>query len=151
MEYLDLIRKPGVDENKEVERLYFKLNKLIDALDERELPEEFIRAVNREIEDINAFSGPNRGLIRLMRRIESNILQMAEKHFGLVPKNYYQNKWLALGLAVFGIPLGVILGMTLGNMAFIGVGLPLGMVFGMAVGSSMDKKAAAEGKQLDLG
>jgi len=37
----------------------------------------------------------------------------------------------------------------MGNMAFLGTGIPLGMVIGMAVGSGMDKKAAAEGRQLD--
>ena len=65
-------------------------------------------------------------------------------------KNHYRNTWLALGMAAFGIPLGVAFGTSSGNMGLIGIGLPIGMVIGMAVGSGMDKKAVESGRQLDL-
>ena len=67
-----------------------------------------------------------------------------------MPKKHYRNTWLAVGMAAFGIPLGLAFGATLGNMAFLGIGLPIGMVFGMSVGTNMDKKAFEEGRQLDL-
>jgi hypothetical protein len=35
-------------------------------------------------------------------------------------------------------------------MAFLGVGLPIGMAIGLAVGTGMDKKALAEGRQIDI-
>jgi hypothetical protein len=35
-------------------------------------------------------------------------------------------------------------------MAFLGIGLPIGMAVGSALGSGMDKKALAEGRQLDI-
>ncbi len=57
---------------------------------------------------------------------------------------------MALELAVFGLPLGVVFEASFGNMAFIGIGLPLGLVIGMAVGTGMDNKALEERIQLDL-
>ncbi len=66
----------------------------------------------------------------------------------IVPKNAYRNRWLAIGMVVFGMPMGAAYGVSMGNMAFIGVGIPIGMVFGMAIGARMDKKAAKEGRQL---
>jgi hypothetical protein len=53
---------------------------------------------------------------------------------------------MAIGMAVFGIPLGVVFGMSPGNMAFIGIGLPIGL----GVGSEKDKKAFREDRQLDI-
>jgi hypothetical protein len=78
------------------------------------------------------------------------LIKLIEKEVKLVPKNYYRNLWLTLGMAGFGIPIGVAFGASLGNMAFIGVGLPIGLAFGIALGTGMDKKALAEGRQLDL-
>jgi hypothetical protein len=48
----------------------------------------------------------------------------------------------------FGLPLGVAFGISIGNIGLLGLGLPIGMAIGLAVGTSMDKKAAAEGRQL---
>ena len=65
-------------------------------------------------------------------------------------KNHYRNTWLALGMAAFGIPLGVAFGMSLRNLAFLGIGLSIGLAIGIAVGTGMDKKAFEEGRQMDL-
>jgi hypothetical protein len=35
-------------------------------------------------------------------------------------------------------------------MAFIAIGLPIGMVIGIGIGTGMDKKALAEGRQIDV-
>lgn len=68
----------------------------------------------------------------------------------LVPKNYYRHLWIGVGMAAFGIPIGVTFGSVLGNMGLLGAGLPLGIAMGAGVGARMDKKAAEEGRQLDL-
>ena len=57
---------------------------------------------------------------------------------------------MALGMAAFGVPLGVAFGTSLDDMSFLAIGLPIGMVIGLAVGSGMDKKALEEGRQLDV-
>jgi hypothetical protein len=53
-------------------------------------------------------------------------------------------------MSIFGAPIGVALGISLGSMAFLGLGLPIGMIVGIAVGTNMDRKAKAEGRQLDV-
>ncbi len=58
--------------------------------------------------------------------------------------------WLALGMSAFGIPIGVAIGLSVGNPGLLATGLPIGMGIGMAVGASMDKKAKETGKQLDV-
>ena len=85
-----------------------------------------------------------------LRKTQTSILSKIEKELKLVTKNHYRNTWLAVGMAAFGIPLGVAFGASLGNMAFLGIGLPIGMIIGMAVGTNMDTKAFDEGRQLDL-
>ncbi|MBK8045016.1 MAG: hypothetical protein IPK21_21620 [Haliscomenobacter sp.] len=57
---------------------------------------------------------------------------------------------MSLGMAAFGLPIGVAFGMSLGNIGLLGSGLPIGLAIGVALGSGLDKKAFKEGKQLDL-
>jgi hypothetical protein len=57
---------------------------------------------------------------------------------------------MALGIAVYGVPLGLAFGVSLDNMAFLGIGIPIGLAIGIGVGNGMDKKALKEGRQLDL-
>jgi hypothetical protein len=68
----------------------------------------------------------------------------------LVPKDYYRSLWMTLGMSAFGIPMGVVFGISMGSMAYLGIGLPIGLVIGIAVGTAMDKKALEEGRQLDV-
>lgn len=57
---------------------------------------------------------------------------------------------MALGMVVFGLPLGIAFGTILDNIGLLGIGLPIGMVIGLAVGTGMDKKAKEEGRQLNI-
>ena len=57
---------------------------------------------------------------------------------------------MVLGMSAFGIPMGVLFGLSIGNMGMLGIGLPIGMAIGVGLGSSMDKKAYNEGRQLDF-
>ncbi|PHN04033.1 hypothetical protein CRP01_24435 [Flavilitoribacter nigricans DSM 23189 = NBRC 102662] len=106
--------------------------------------------INTEINDINTFPGEGKDLKRKIRAVRTSILKIVEKELKLVPRNYYRNQWMALGMSVFGIPLGVVFGSALGNLAFLGIGLPIGMSIGLAVGTNMDQKAQKEGRQLDV-
>lgn len=53
-------------------------------------------------------------------------------------------------MAIVGRPLGVAVGASLRDMAFLAIGRPIGMVIGMDNGAGMDKKAGEEGRQLDF-
>ena len=145
-----LIQRPDFAGDKRVELAFWQAVRLTDLLRSREIPYHTAETINAQISTINAFPGQSREITKMIRNFTSSTITLLEKELKLVPKNYYQNQWLAIGMAAFGIPLGVAFGTSLGNMAYLGIGLPLGLAIGMAVGSGMDKKAATEGRQLDL-
>jgi len=145
-----LIQRPDFNGDKRFDAVFWQAVKLTDVLRSREIPDHIVEKINAQISAINAFSGQRREISKMLRNFISSTITLLEKEMKLVPKNYYQNQWLALGMAAFGIPLGVAFGTSLGNMAYLGIGLPIGLAIGLAVGSGMDKKAAAEGRQLDL-
>ncbi|MBT8316487.1 MAG: hypothetical protein KJN86_02560 [Lutibacter sp.] len=106
--------------------------------------------INAAIEQLDTSVSSEKKLKDEIIKVQKSILKKLEKELKIVTKNYYRNLWLVLGMATFGIPLGVAFGTTIGNMGLIGIGLPLGMAIGMAVGTGMDKKAFKEGRQLNL-
>lgn len=56
----------------------------------------------------------------------------------LVYKGYYMSIWMSLGIAI-----GVSWGVALGNIA---IGLSIGLAVGLTIGTSLDSKAAKEGR-----
>jgi len=138
-----------IDQDKKLAKAFQKMQNLIEALNKKETPEEVASVINKDIRMLNAFSGTNKEIRKVLSKTQSKILKLLEKELKWVPKNHYRNTWLALGMAAFGIPLGAAFSAA-GNSAGIGIGIPIGMVIGMAIGSQMDKKAKKEGKQLDI-
>ncbi len=150
MELKTLKKRQDTGQNEKLGRAFTQFEKLLSELGKKELPDGVTRSINDGVERINAASQGDAELLKQLKKTQSGILKLLEKELKLVPKNHYRNSWMAIGMAVFGIPLGVAFGTSLGNMAFLGIGLPIGMAIGMGVGTSMDKKAFAEGRQLDL-
>jgi hypothetical protein len=150
MEIKELNKRPSIDENKKLISAYAQFDKLLTELKKKELPEEIAKYINTGIDQINSFSESEKELKKQIRKTQSGILKLIEKELKLVTKNHYRNTWLAVGMAVFGIPLGLALGTSIGNMGLLGIGLAIGMVIGMAVGAGMDKKAVESGRQLDI-
>ncbi len=150
MKLKELKKRPNIEQNKKLMNRYVYLEKLINELKKKEISSEIVNSVNQDIEEINSFTGSNKDLLKQVRKSQSNILKLIEKELKLAPRNFYRNRWMAIGLAAFGIPFGAAFGASLGNMAFLGIGIPIGMVVGMAIGAGMDKKAFEEGRQLDM-
>jgi hypothetical protein len=150
MEIKELKKRPSIDQNTKMISAYAQFDKLLMELKKKELPDEIVISINNGIDQINSISDSEKELRKQVSMTQSSILKLIEKALKLVTKNHYRNTWLAIGVAAFGIPLGVAFGTSLGNMGLLGVGLPIGMVIGMAVGSGMDKKAFEEGRQIDL-
>jgi hypothetical protein len=115
-----------------------------------ERPEKLVVTINDEIDKTNTVSGSEKELQKQVRKAQSVILEEIEKELKFVTRNHYRNTWMAIGMAAFGIPLGVVFGLSFGNMAFMGAGLPIGIALELSIGSGMDKKAAEEGRQLDV-
>ncbi len=150
MELIELNKRVNIDQNKKLNNAYSQFGELLNELNKKELPNETISFINSGIEEINSFTESEKELRKLIRKTQSRNIKLIEKELKLVTKNHYRNTWLAIGMSVFGIPLGVAFGTSFGNMGFIGIGLPIGMAIGMAIGAGMDKKAFEEGRQLDL-
>ncbi len=130
--------------------IYGQFKKLLEELEKRELPDEIAAAINKEVDEINSITDVQRELKKQAKQRLQKIVKLIEKELKLVPRNYYKNVWMAMGIAVFGVPMGVVFGTSLGNMAYLGIGLPIGLGIGLAVGDGMDKKALKEGRQLDV-
>ncbi|MBF6629036.1 MAG: hypothetical protein ITG04_11120 [Proteiniphilum sp.] len=150
MEINVLKMRDGLDRNKRLTDIYVQFEKLLSELRKRDLPDEVVHSINTNIDLIDMATESEEQWKKQLRKTQSDILRLIEKELKLVPKNHYRNIWLALGIAAFGVPLGVVFGLSLGNMAFMGIGMPIGIPIGLAIGSGLDKKAAEEGRQLDV-
>lgn len=150
MELKKIQLKPEFLQDKKLADKSEYFDKLLQEVEKKEVPIAISNRINQEIDQINNFSGSGNQLLKQFRRGQSNILKILEKELKLVTKNHYRNMWLALGMSAFGLPIGVAVGIMIGNLGLLAIGLPIGMGIGMAVGSGLDKKAKEQGKQLDI-
>lgn len=109
--------------------------------------------IEQELEMLNSLPEdmPEKNLLKHIKTAKTRLLRKIEKELKIVPKNYYRNLWLAVGMALFGIPLAVSFATMVGNIALIAIGPPIGMAIGLAIGSHLDNKAKEEGRQLESG
>ncbi|MGJ8660964.1 MAG: hypothetical protein ACSHXL_02910 [Bacteroidota bacterium] len=150
MEIKELKTSLNIEQNNKLIGAYTQFDQLLSELKKKEIPENIVIAINKGIDEINSESESDKALIKQIRKTQTIILKRIEKDLKLTPKNHYRNMWLALGMAVIGVPFGVVFGISLKNMSFVAIGIPIGMVIGIAIGTTMDKKALESGKQLDL-
>jgi hypothetical protein len=150
MEIKELRKRLSLDQNKRLTCAYNQFSSLLIELKTKELSDEIIIFINKGIDQINSTSISEKEARKLIKKTQSCSLNLIEKQHKLVAKNHYRNMWLAIGMGVFGVPIGVIIGTYSGNMSFIGVGIPLGMSIGIVYGSFMDKKAIEEGRVLEF-
>lgn len=145
MKFEKLNISPTLQDNKHVS----SLSAYLDAMEKMVLDQSLIDQINAEIRNCNQEKVEKQFLVKL-RKATSIILNLVEKEAKIVPKGFYQKKWMVLGMVVFGLPFGVVFGSAFGNMGFIGMGIPLGLAIGIALGISQDEKAKEEGRQLDV-
>lgn len=150
MAIMQLRPRPGLVESSKTWLLYENMVRLLSAAGGCDLKPETEEVVNAEVARVNGIAEADRALGRALERSHQAMLKVLREQEGLVPRNYHRTTWTALGMAVFGVPLGVAFGLSLDNMAFIGIGLPIGLALGAGVGTALDKKAAEAGKQLDV-
>jgi len=149
MKLHELNHRP-VSEDVKLNEIYSQFMKLLTELEKKELPDEIAGTINADIDEINSITDNGKELRKQIKQRLQRIIKLLEKDLKLVPRNYYRNMWMALGMAVFGIPMGAAFGTSLGNMAYLGIGLPIGLAIGLVFGDGMDKKALKEGRQLDV-
>lgn len=139
--------------SEKLSRQYDHLQALIHELYQKAAAKDLDAIVVPEVESLNALPSDvkEKEFQKQLYKRQASILQKVEKNLKIVPKEYYKNQWLALGMATFGIPIGVAFAMAIDNMALFAIGLPIGMAIGIANGVRLDNKAKGEGRQLDLG
>lgn len=150
MNIIELKERQNISDNIKLSRIYVQLGELLKELKNKELTPEIIKSINHDIEELNSTFLINNELRNLAKRKQTKIIKVVEKELKIVPKNYYRNLWLVVGMSAFGLPIGVAFGLSIGNIGLLGIGLPIGMGIGIAIGSGMDKKAFEEGRQLDI-
>jgi hypothetical protein len=150
MKIIELNSNLDLEINNRLSGKYEQFNQIILELRKKDLPDGLVLSINQDIDEINSLVCSELDFIKIIVKKQNRILKMLEKELKLVPKNYYRNLWLGLGMAAFGVPMGVAFSSILGNMAFLSLGIPFGFVIGLSIGISMDKKACEEGRQLDL-
>jgi hypothetical protein len=148
LEKLEISHTPG--ESKKLIKASKVYEKLLKELQSREIPDDIITIVNQETGAINNSRSIDTLLAKEIKKATHRMIKLLTKQLNLVPKNYYRTLWTGIGMAVFGVPLGIAFGTVFDNMAFLGIGIPIGMVIGMGVGAGKDKKALSEGRQLDI-
>ena len=129
---------------------YEQFERLILEIKKRKLPDEIELVINKHITHVNSVMDTGKTLRNEIQKEQAKIVGVLAQKLKIVPINYFRKTWFVLGMTVSGLPIGAALGLSLGNMAYLGIGLPVGMSIGLALGANMDKKAKEEGRQLDI-
>ncbi len=141
MNLLELHKKENLTENIKLSEVYIQLEELLKELNKKKLSPQVVEHINLEIKELNTSSLTDSRLLKFAKEKRTKIIRLLEKEHKIVPKNYYRNLWLVLGMSAFGLPLGVVFGLMTNNMGLLAIGLPIGMAIGIAVGTKMDNKA----------
>lgn len=150
MEIIKLYLQPELLTDTKTKALYDQLQQLVNELGKKKISAQTIEKINRETALINSTTLRDKDLYNMLKQKQNDLIKLLEKEHKIVPKNYYRNLWMAVGMGAFGLPIGVAFGLLMHNIALLSIGLPIGLGVGVLVGSSLDKKAEAEGRQLDV-
>ncbi len=150
MEIKQLRHREDFLSNPRVNQVQIQLGELLKELNDKNLSLKSVEIINRHIDDINSSLSVGNGFKRLLLKKQIQIVKFLEKEHKLVPKNYYRNLWMVVGMSAIGLPIGVVIGLSIGNIGLLAIGLPIGMVVGLVLGAGMDKKALKEGRQLNV-
>jgi hypothetical protein len=149
MEIHELNKRPNIEQNIKLNKKFIQFEKLIFELKTKEIPNEIVIFINKNLEEINSLSYSEKELKKQINKTQTKILKLIEKELSLVTKNHYRNTWFILGMAI-GVGICMSIGSSSGNTSLLAVGIPLGFTIGIAIGTSKDKKAKDNGLQLDI-
>ncbi|MGF1925538.1 MAG: hypothetical protein ACQUHE_15285 [Bacteroidia bacterium] len=150
MNIIELKEKQIAADEAKLKATYLQFESLLRELSMSVLPTDSIMRINERVEIVNSSALTGKELTKLIKEQETTILKQIAKENKLVPKNYYRNLWMLFGISGIGLPIGVAIGLSAGNIGLLGIGLPIGMSLGLAIGMLLDKKALTEGKQLNI-
>ncbi|BDC98783.1 hypothetical protein [Persicobacter psychrovividus] len=135
---------------RRLKKAYRRIEALLYEIGDKQLSYAFVTEVNRQIAGINNFQENDRLLAAHINQLYEELLTELERDFELVPKNYFQQKWLLYGVSVIGLPIGLIIAIINHIPGNIILGLPIGLLIGLLIGIEKDKNAKRENRQLQV-
>jgi hypothetical protein len=150
MNLKELNNRQDIFTDKKLSSIYNQFGELLNELRKKELNQNVEKFINESIDNINSSTLNGGQLTKLIKLKQTEILKQVQREHTIVPKNYYRTLWMLFGMTGIGLPIGVAIGLSIGNVGLLGLGLPVGIAIGIAIGILMDKKALKEGRQLDI-
>lgn len=115
MEIKILKHRDDFADHSNLDQAQMQFTELIQELNHKNIPDKTVKIINLHISELNSSTQKGKDFRKLLTKKQNKIVKFLEKEHKIVPKNYYRNIWMALGLAAFGIPIGVAFGLNLGN------------------------------------
>ncbi len=150
MNIVELKDRQNISNESKLNSLYAQFNVLLNELRKKELPSNVFASINERVEQLNSSPLTGKELMKLIKQEQTKILKQVEKECKIVPQNHYRTLWMVFGMSGIGIPIGVAIGLSIGNIGLLGLGFPIGMGIGFIIGMQLDKKAMKEGRQLEV-
>jgi dolichol kinase len=151
MNIIELKERTDLAQDVKLTRVYAVFQEFLAEIKTRKFPNQFIEAVNRDIEEINLSSKTDFALRDLIRAKMKNIVMLLKQNHNIALENYYRNKGLSIAMFLGLYPL-LLLILNGAVLPAIGVFVAtIGMaVIGINFGDRKDKKAFEEGRQLKM-
>ncbi|MFI2742164.1 hypothetical protein ACG2LH_05455 [Zhouia sp. PK063] len=130
--------------------IYNQFVTLLDELESHKLSTKTLQNIQKQVNKLNSMVCNEQLWDKQLKISYRKIIKLVKKDIDLVPKNYYLQHFVAIGLSAIGIPVGVLIGFLLNNMILISLGVPFGLAIGAAIGKHLDKKAFKQHKQLSI-
>lgn len=134
-----------------VEIEFKKLDELIEELRQRKLPVEIISSINDGIRQINSLLDQNESIVdEKLIKVRSAILWILKVELHILPANYFRSRYSIYGILPFDLPLGLVLGGTMGNGYYIIAGFLIGLLLSRLWGSLRDNEIKKQNRQLRI-
>jgi divalent metal cation (Fe/Co/Zn/Cd) transporter len=144
-ETIDFFKKLSKETNNKRElRIYKDFITMLSNLLDRNLSEEQLLQIEKEIETLNLKSNPENKK-RFFSKKLMVFKQFLKAKFSLVPKGYYTNMGIGLGTS-FGVLFGVVVLSSFERSLGVSLGIVAGMLIGLIIGHYMDSQVKEAGK-----
>lgn len=151
MTFQRIQRKKGTENHKTLSGAYQKIESIIEALDQKTIPERELISINDRVEKINSFNGSDKDLVKLLKKSYREILTLLDEQLNLVLKHHFRAQWLFYG-TIAGAALTTVV-TSVGWTTLNGLGslvLPLVVAAGIVIGIAMDNNARISGRQIEI-
>ncbi|MEL6804098.1 MAG: hypothetical protein AAFO91_09985, partial [Bacteroidota bacterium] len=136
---LQTLQRPAFIENdKGFNKQFTRLETILEDLNSRSIASTTSDSINAQIEEINQHTGNKASYKKAFGSGSREITTLLQKAEGLTPKAYYQTLWMSLGMAAFGLPIGLLIALSVDNWGLLAIGLPIGSAVGVILGMSFD-------------